>query len=151
VEQIEKAFLGLRNKVHKMSPSYRNASHHARHRHYGADIFIDPQDKLSPKIIEINANPMTAGRPMIEISAKDKAKILENTKNLSKKIQNKTVRIAQKERNIISYKAEKAFYKSLTGRKEFRNVAMAKALVPGLGVAALTGAAIYGINKKRQK
>ena len=44
----------------------------------------------------------------------------------------------------------KAFYRSLTGRREFRNVAVAKAGVAGLGAIGLTGAAIHGLKKRKK-
>ena len=49
------------------------------------------------------------------------------------------------------YSEAKAFHRSLTGRKELRNVAVAKAGVIGLGAVGLTGAAIHGLKERKKK
>lgn len=70
---------------------------------------------------------------------------------MSNRTNKRIIRKARLEKAKNQYAEAKAFYRSLTGRKEFRNVAVAKAAVPAVAATALTGAGLYGLKKKKQK
>lgn len=155
IEQLEKVLTNFHSNNTRKARKLKNSDFvdnvsHTNNKFIGADVIIDKNGHA--KIIEANNSPMTLGMPITNLRSDQVRDIKNDFVSKKGREMNKLEEVfyltkARFNKAKDYHNDLKGFYKALTGKQEFRNIAIAKGLAAGVGAGVATKLILNTVNK----